>query len=313
MESTKINNGINAIKEVRKLFNELRSNLSREEINKIRKKLHRTEAVYSVLKVREQKGSLTSRQNNMLRNDERYLENISKHLKNLKKHFKKYQYGLDYLFNEPTTSNNDINSFKDARKLFNERRSNLLIKETNGIRKKLHKKEAVSNFLKEKASLTNKQKIVLKNISKYLKKLNNDLKKLYKYQDNITYGIDYLFNELNEEDSYEPKEIKSAFDGSYMLYESRGDKDNKLALYKYFDIIRPYLKDMINYYKSKGEWKIQLSMRMIFVSFIDKNETCDMYTKSDNITIMSGIETSDVINKLFNTFRRRYQEGFKQK
>ena len=189
MESTKINNGINAIKEVRKLFNELRSNLSREEINKIRKKLHRTEAVYSVLKVREQKGSLTSRQNNMLRNDERYLENISKHLKNLKKHFKKYQYGLDYLFNEPTTSNNDINSFKDARKLFNERRSNLLIKETNGIRKKLHKKEAVSNFLKEKDSLTNKQKIVLKNISKYLKKLNNDLKKLYKYQDNITYGI----------------------------------------------------------------------------------------------------------------------------
>ena len=98
-----------------------------------------------------------------------------------------------------------------------------------------------------------------------------------------------------------------------MLYESRGDKDNKLALYKYFDIIRPYLKDMIDYYKSKGEWKIQLSMRMIFVSFIDKNETRDMYTKSDNITIISGIETSDVINKLFNTFRRRYQEGFKQK
>ena len=70
---------------------------------------------------------------------------------------------------------------------------------------------------------------------------------------------------------------------------------------------------MINDYKSKGEWKIQLPMRMIFVSFIDKNETCAMYTKSDNITIMSGIETSDVINKLFNTFCRRYQEGFKQK
>ena len=34
------------------------------------------------------------------------------------------------------------------------------------------KKEAIYNFLKEKYSLTNKQKIVLKNISKYLKKLN---------------------------------------------------------------------------------------------------------------------------------------------
>ena len=194
----------------------------------------------------------------MLWNDERYLKNISKHLKNLKKHFKKYQYGLNYLFNEPTTSNNDINAFKETRKLFNERRSNLLLKETNENRKKLYEKETVYNSLKEKDSLTNKEKNALKNISRYLKKLNNDLKKLQKYQDNITYGLDYLFNELNGEDYYEPKEIKSAFDGSYMLYESGGDKDNELALCKYFDIIRPYLKDMRDDYKSKGEWKIQL-------------------------------------------------------
>ena len=37
MESTTINNNINAIKEVRKLFNEIRSNLSREEITKLEK------------------------------------------------------------------------------------------------------------------------------------------------------------------------------------------------------------------------------------------------------------------------------------
>ena len=98
-----------------------------------------------------------------------------------------------------------------------------------------------------------------------------------------------------------------------MLYESRGDKDNKLALYEYFEIIRPYLKDLIDDHKAKGEWKIQLSMRMIFVSFTDANETRDMYTKSDNVTIMSGIETDDVINELFNTFRKRYQEGLQTK
>ena len=96
-----------------------------------------------------------------------------------------------------------------------------------------------------------------------------------------------------------------------MLYESRGDKDNKLALYEYFEIIRPYLKDLID--DHKGEWKIQLSMRMIFVSFTDANKTRDMYTKSDNITIMSSIETDDVINELFNSFRRRYQEGLPTK
>ena len=178
MESTRQNNNINVIKEVRKLFNDVRSNLSHEETKRIRKKLHRIEAVYNVLKEKERKGSLTSRQNNMLLNDERYFKNFSIHLKNLKKHFKKYQYGLDYLFNEPATLNNDTNVFKDARKLFNESRSSLFHKEINKTRKELYKKETVYNFLKEKDSLTNKQKIVLKNIYKYLKKLNNDLKKI---------------------------------------------------------------------------------------------------------------------------------------
>ena len=165
---------------------------------------------------------------------------------------------------EPTSQNNGINAIKEVRELFNEVRSNLSREETKRIRKELYKKEVIYNFLKEK---------------EYLKKLNNDLKKLYKCQDNIRYGLDYLFNELNEEDYYEPKEIKSAFDGSYILYESRGDKDNKLALYEYFDIIRPYLKDMINDYKSKGDWKIQLSMQMIFVSFTNANETRDITQK----------------------------------
>ena len=204
-----------------------------------------------------------------------------------------------------TRQNNDINVFKEVRKLLNERKSNLLRKEANRIRKELYKKEVVCNFLKEKeqeGSLTNKQKKVLKNIGNYLKKLNNDLKKIQKYQDNITYGLDYLFNELNGEDYYEPKEIKSAFDGSYMLYESRGDKDAKLALYEYFDKIKPHLKDMIDNYKAKGEWKIQVSMAVIFISFTDANETRDMHTKSDNVTTMIGFETDDAINELFNFF-----------
>ena len=212
MKSLTSNNSINAIKDVRKLLNELRSNFSREETKRIRKKLRIIEAVHNVLKEKEQKSCLTSRQKNMLWNDERYLKNFSKHLKNLKKHFKKYQYGLDYLFNEPTTLNNDINAFKEARKLFNERRSNLLLKETNEIRKKLHKKEAVYNLLKDKEQkdcLTNRKKTVLKNIDRYHKKFKKDLDKLKKYQYNIIYGLDYLFNELNEKDYYKPTEVKS--------------------------------------------------------------------------------------------------------
>ena len=101
---------------------------------------------------------------------------------------------------------------------------------------------------------------MLKNIGRNLKKLKKDLEKLQKYQYNITYGLDYLFNELNEEDYYESTEIKSAFDGGYMLYESRGDKDAKLLIDEYFDIIRPYLRDVIDNHQARGECKIQLIM-----------------------------------------------------
>ena len=54
-------------------------------------------------------------------------------------------------------------------------------------------------------------------------------------------------------------------------------------------------------------------MRIIFVSFTDANETRVMHTKSDNIEITSDIETSDVINELFISFFRRYQEGLETK
>ena len=64
MESTTINNDINAIKEVRELFSELRSNLSCEEINRIRKELYRKEAVCNSLK---EKDSLTNKKKEYLK------------------------------------------------------------------------------------------------------------------------------------------------------------------------------------------------------------------------------------------------------
>ena len=98
-----------------------------------------------------------------------------------------------------------------------------------------------------------------------------------------------------------------------MLYESRGDKEAKLTLYEYFDKIIPYLKDMIDDYKSKGEWKIQITMAIIFISFIDNNETQIMHTKSDSIEITDGIDTSDAINELIDSFMKRYQDRLETK
>ena len=54
MKSPNSNDSTNAIKDVRKLFNEPRKNLSREETNRIRKKLYKNEADYNFLKEKEQ-------------------------------------------------------------------------------------------------------------------------------------------------------------------------------------------------------------------------------------------------------------------
>ena len=86
-------------------------------------------------------------------------------------------------------------------------------------------------YIKEKDDLTVIEKNVLKYIGKYIKKLNNDLKKLQKYQDNITYGLDYLFN---EEDYYKPTEVKSALMVTmyYMNVE-----EIKMVNYHYMNIL----------------------------------------------------------------------------
>ena len=239
------------------------------------------------------------------------LINILKKLSIHQKKSEEYGHDIGHLFSK--NDNNNINAFQEVRAIFNERRSNLSCEETKRTKKQLYKKGVVYAFLKDKeqnGSLTNEKKKVLKKIYRYFKNFKKDLDKLQKYQYNITHVIDYLFN---EEDYYKPKKVKSAFDDGYALYESKGDKDSKSSIDEYFDIIRPYLRDMIDNHKATGEWKIQLTMRIIFVFFTDANETREMHTKINNITILRGVENENIINELFNTFRKRYQEGLETK
>ena len=173
----------------------------------------------------------------------------------------------------------------------------------------------IYNYFLKKDSLTKKEEKVLKNIVKYFKILKEDLSKIKIYQHNITNDIEYLFNEIAKENYYEPVETKSPFNGTryYIVYGSRGDNDDNLSLEEYLNIIRPYLRDMIGNHKVRSEWKIQLVMRIIFVSSLDANENCIMHTKSDSIEIMSGTETNETIIELFDSFLRRYQEGLETK
>ena len=64
-------------------------------------------------------------------------------------------------------------------------------------------------------------------------------------------------------------------------------------------MIRPYLSDMIIDYKTQGEWKIQLTVSINFISSNDSGETRNLRTKSNNIEIMIDNETDEITEKLF--------------
>ena len=67
MEHSISNKNINAIKVVRRHFNELRSNLSSNETKRIRRKLYKKEAAIMFFKDKEQDDTLTNRQKNVIK------------------------------------------------------------------------------------------------------------------------------------------------------------------------------------------------------------------------------------------------------
>ena len=44
----------------------------------------------------------------------------------------------------------------------------------------------------------------------------------------------------------------------------------------------------------------------------DSNETRTIYTKSNNVEIVMGSETDEIIKGLFESFLERYQEGLEE-
>ena len=98
--------------------------------------------------------------------------------------------------------------------------------------------------------------------------------------------IENLFDNVNVNDYYKPTLVKSSFKKNYKYYESRGDKDKRLSVEQYLDMIKPYLSDLINENKaietSSNEWKIQLNIHANFVSSNDTGEVCNIFVWSDN-------------------------------
>ena len=128
-----------------------------------------------------------------------------------------------------------------------------------------------------------------------------------------------------EEDHYKPIITRGDFNGNYIQYESRGDKGKNLSIKKYLNMIRSYLIDIIDDHKTSdlirypfgnktwveqtpSEWKIHITIAINFVSSKDSGETRIMHTKSNDVEIMVGSETDEVIEELFESLLQSYQK-----
>ena len=115
-----------------------------------------------------------------------------------------------------------------------------------------------------------------------------------------------------EKDNYKPVIVGNAFSSNYIEYKSNVNKDKTLSIKDYLDEIKPYLSDIINDHKTRGEWKIKLTMGINFFSSKGPEEIRTVYSPGDKIEIITGIETDKIIEDLFDSFFQRYQEGLEE-
>ena len=126
--------------------------------------------------------------------------------------------------------------------------------------------------------------------------------------DDFIENIRDLFSILD----YKPLLIKSGFYNNYLEYMSNGN--DSLSLDEYLKLIKPYLYDLINVHKAKGEWKIQLSAEISFISQKpNSNEIRVMFTRNTPEEFMIGSETEEVAEKLIMSILQKYQDNLQNK
>ena len=157
------------------------------------------------------------------------------------------------------------------------------------------------------------------------KKINNDEDFIENIKDLFNNKLDKKINNNHTNDEfienirdlfsildYEPVLIKSGFDNNYLEYMSNGN--NSLSFNEYLELIKPYLYDLINIYKAKGEWKLQISAEISVVSEKPgSEETRIMYNRSTREEFMIGSETEEVAENLIMSILQKYQDNLQNK
>ena len=104
---------------------------------------------------------------------------------------------------------------------------------------------------------------------------------------------------------------------------SRGDRYKNLSLEKYLNMIRPYLRDLINDHKpstklnneandsdtERGEWKIQLVMQNNFISLKMLTILAPYIQQISQHKFLWAVTQMIAIDELFDTILQRFQQA----
>ena len=224
-----------------------------------------------------------------------------------KKNIKNYKSkSSDKLYNIFKKQSKNKKRIDDIREELKNPTYNILKSESKDIKRTLY-------------NIEKRKKISSRKTSKYLDELDKRILNLDKYHDYNDYkykgikDIEELFKISIDKDYYKPKLSKSGYNNkNYVQYESKEDKI--LAIKEYLALIQKYLRELIEEYKLTGEWKVQLTIEVNFISLKPgSDETRIMYTRSDNVEIMFDDDNEDIIEQLFESLLQKYEENLPNK
>ena len=156
-------------------------------------------------------------------------------------------------------------------------------------------------------------------------------------------NIRTLFKELDR-DHYKPTRTDSGFaerNDNYIEYTSNADRYENLSPKEYPNVIRQYLRDLIDENKTimelnnnnnnndnndnndnnnnnnnsnnnsnnRAKWKIQLIIKNNFISVNDFEDTRIIYSASKPVETFMGSNAENVIDTIFDTILNRIQQA----
>ena len=305
--------------------NKILTTKTQQKLRKTQQKL--TKAQQELIKSQQE---LIKSQKNLTKTQQK-LTKTQKHLtktqqKSLKLEKRKNTQNLTYEKPSKVAKSENLASQKQQILSNTKKRIEIIREKLKELRHKFSKIE-LKEIKKYLYNIKNKKELLeLEATKEYLDGLDKKILKLDDYYDDDDFefkGIENvrdLFKILTIDEYlalileiiYKPTLVKSGYNNNYIEYRSEGNEI--LTFEEYLDLIEPYLRESINDYKSKGEWKIQLTAQINFMSLRPgSDEIRVMHTRSVNEEFMSSSDTDEIIKEVFKSFLQRYQENLQEK